>query len=158
MVIFIILLSRIGHPSCLEMSAALVCAIKTYPWQCMECKTCTLCGDPTHEVSIQFFNMNDLIMNLGGLVVKQQLLKEYISGSMNIGFGKCWFCWSRVSIYVEIALATECHFHVLVLFQTRHFEYTHCTTDWHIINKYENKVICYYSAKVNDHKITIPIL
>ncbi|XP_071834739.1 uncharacterized protein [Apostichopus japonicus] len=43
-----------GHPSCLEMSAALVCAIKTYPWQCMECKTCTLCGDPTHEDKMMF--------------------------------------------------------------------------------------------------------
>ncbi|KAJ8045971.1 PHD finger protein 10 [Holothuria leucospilota] len=43
-----------GHPSCLEMSLELVCAIKTYPWQCMECKTCTLCGDPTHEDKMMF--------------------------------------------------------------------------------------------------------
>ncbi|XP_070578006.1 PHD finger protein 10-like isoform X2 [Ptychodera flava] len=43
-----------GHPSCLEMSSELVRVIKTYPWQCMECKTCTLCGDPTHEDKMMF--------------------------------------------------------------------------------------------------------
>ncbi|XP_077998944.1 PHD finger protein 10-like isoform X2 [Glandiceps talaboti] len=43
-----------GHPSCLEMSTALVHVIQTYPWQCMECKTCTHCGDPTHEDKMMF--------------------------------------------------------------------------------------------------------
>ncbi|EDO35750.1 predicted protein, partial [Nematostella vectensis] len=38
-----------GHPSCLDMNQHLVKVIETYPWQCMECKTCTLCRDPFDE-------------------------------------------------------------------------------------------------------------
>ena len=33
------------------MSNQLVEVIKTYPWQCMECKTCLVCRDPFDEVS-----------------------------------------------------------------------------------------------------------
>uniref|UniRef100_A0ACB8GBI4 PHD finger protein 10 n=1 Tax=Sphaerodactylus townsendi TaxID=933632 RepID=A0ACB8GBI4_9SAUR len=43
-----------GHPSCLDMSAELVAIIKTYPWQCMECKTCIICGQPHHEEEMMF--------------------------------------------------------------------------------------------------------
>ncbi|XP_071963212.1 uncharacterized protein [Antedon mediterranea] len=43
-----------GHPSCLEMNDDLVNEIKTYPWQCMECKTCFCCGQPTDEDKMMF--------------------------------------------------------------------------------------------------------
>ncbi|XP_033127870.1 PHD finger protein 10-like isoform X3 [Anneissia japonica] len=43
-----------GHPSCLEMNNELVDVIKTYPWQCMECKTCFCCGQPTDEDKMMF--------------------------------------------------------------------------------------------------------
>nr|XP_060618498.1 PHD finger protein 10-like [Anolis sagrei ordinatus] len=43
-----------GHPSCLDMSAELVAIIKTYPWQCVEYKTCIICGHPHHEEEIIF--------------------------------------------------------------------------------------------------------
>ncbi|XP_051504927.1 PHD finger protein 10 isoform X2 [Myxocyprinus asiaticus] len=43
-----------GHPSCLDMSADLVFQIKMYPWQCMECKTCTVCKQPHHEEEMMF--------------------------------------------------------------------------------------------------------
>uniref|UniRef100_A0A4W3GTY4 PHD finger protein 10 n=2 Tax=Callorhinchus milii TaxID=7868 RepID=A0A4W3GTY4_CALMI len=43
-----------GHPSCLDMSSELVSVIKTYPWQCMECKTCIVCGQPHHEEEMMF--------------------------------------------------------------------------------------------------------
>ncbi|XP_064411973.1 PHD finger protein 10 isoform X2 [Latimeria chalumnae] len=43
-----------GHPSCLDMSVELVSVIKTYPWQCMECKTCIICGQPHHEEEMMF--------------------------------------------------------------------------------------------------------
>jgi len=43
-----------GHPSCLEMNRQLVEVIKTYPWQCMECKTCTLCSNPHDEEHMMF--------------------------------------------------------------------------------------------------------
>ncbi|XP_075453160.1 PHD finger protein 10 isoform X4 [Ascaphus truei] len=43
-----------GHPSCLDMSPELVTVIKKYPWQCMECKTCIICGQPHHEEQMMF--------------------------------------------------------------------------------------------------------
>ncbi|XP_044276963.1 PHD finger protein 10 isoform X3 [Varanus komodoensis] len=48
-----------GHPSCLDMSAELVAIIKTYPWQCMECKTCIICGEPHHEEEMMFCDVCD---------------------------------------------------------------------------------------------------
>lgn len=43
-----------GHPTCLDMSLQLVKIIKTYSWQCMECKRCTLCNDPHDEDKMLF--------------------------------------------------------------------------------------------------------
>ncbi|KAM9316984.1 PHD finger protein 10 [Gastrophryne carolinensis] len=43
-----------GHPSCLDMTPELVAVIKKYPWQCMECKTCIICGQPHHEEEMMF--------------------------------------------------------------------------------------------------------
>ena len=43
-----------GHPSCLDMNRQLVKVIQGYPWQCMECKTCTQCSAPHDEVKISF--------------------------------------------------------------------------------------------------------
>lgn len=43
-----------GHPTCLDMSPQLVKIIKTYSWQCMECKRCTLCNDPHDEDKMLF--------------------------------------------------------------------------------------------------------
>uniref|UniRef100_W5NEL2 PHD finger protein 10 n=1 Tax=Lepisosteus oculatus TaxID=7918 RepID=W5NEL2_LEPOC len=51
--------SNSGHPSCLDMTAALVALIKTYPWQCMECKTCTVCQQPHHEEEMMFCDKCD---------------------------------------------------------------------------------------------------
>ncbi|XP_028299068.1 PHD finger protein 10 isoform X1 [Gouania willdenowi] len=48
-----------GHPSCLDMSKELVCVIQTYPWQCMECKTCTVCQQPHHEDEMMFCDKCD---------------------------------------------------------------------------------------------------
>ncbi|XP_017750505.1 PREDICTED: PHD finger protein 10 isoform X4 [Rhinopithecus bieti] len=48
-----------GHPSCLDMTVELVSMIKTYPWQCMECKTCIICGQPHHEEEMMFCDVCD---------------------------------------------------------------------------------------------------
>ncbi|XP_023677331.1 PHD finger protein 10 isoform X2 [Paramormyrops kingsleyae] len=48
-----------GHPSCLDMSTDLVALIKTYPWQCMECKTCMVCEQPHHEEEMMFCDQCD---------------------------------------------------------------------------------------------------
>ncbi|XP_038556687.1 PHD finger protein 10 [Micropterus salmoides] len=48
-----------GHPSCLDMNTSLVCVIQTYRWQCMECKTCTVCQQPHHEDEMMFCDKCD---------------------------------------------------------------------------------------------------
>ncbi|KAM9665915.1 PHD finger protein 10 isoform 3-T3 [Trichechus inunguis] len=48
-----------GHPSCLDMTMELLSMIKTYPWQCMECKTCIMCGQPHHEEEMMFCDVCD---------------------------------------------------------------------------------------------------
>lgn len=49
----------LGHPSCLDMSQELVGVIQTYRWQCMECKTCTVCQQPHHEDEMMFCDKCD---------------------------------------------------------------------------------------------------
>jgi len=49
----------LGHPSCLDMSKDLVGVIQTYRWQCMECKTCTVCQQPHHEDEMMFCDKCD---------------------------------------------------------------------------------------------------
>lgn len=49
----------LGHPSCLDMGQELVSVIQTYHWQCMECKTCTVCQQPHHEDEMMFCDKCD---------------------------------------------------------------------------------------------------
>ncbi|CAI7992885.1 PHD finger protein 10, partial [Geodia barretti] len=42
------------HPSCLGMSSEAAEVALTYPWQCLECKTCSVCGDPGGEEEMVF--------------------------------------------------------------------------------------------------------
>ena len=44
-------LHLIGHPSCLQFSPALMEIVMTYRWQCIECKSCHLCGQSDNDVS-----------------------------------------------------------------------------------------------------------
>ncbi|CAL1603915.1 unnamed protein product [Knipowitschia caucasica] len=48
-----------GHPSCLDMTQELVKVIQTYRWQCMECKTCSVCQQPHHEDEMMFCDQCD---------------------------------------------------------------------------------------------------
>ncbi|KAK6183717.1 hypothetical protein SNE40_011143 [Patella caerulea] len=48
-----------GHPTCLELTAEMVGVIQTYPWQCMECKTCVECMDPYDEDKMMFCDRCD---------------------------------------------------------------------------------------------------
>jgi len=32
---------RSGHPTCLQFTDNMKISVKKYPWQCIECKTCT---------------------------------------------------------------------------------------------------------------------
>jgi len=45
---------RSGHPSCLQFTANMNVSVKQYPWQCIECKTCTLCGTSENDDQLLF--------------------------------------------------------------------------------------------------------
>lgn len=48
-----------GHPGCLDLTNEMVTVIKTYPWQCMDCKTCVECMDPYDEDKMMFCDLCD---------------------------------------------------------------------------------------------------
>lgn len=48
-----------GHPSCLDLTSEMINVLKTYPWQCMDCKICSHCRDPNDEDKMLFCDMCD---------------------------------------------------------------------------------------------------
>ncbi|XP_062568404.1 PHD finger protein 10-like [Saccostrea cucullata] len=51
--------SKGGHPACLDLTNEMVVVIRTYPWQCMDCKTCVECMDPYDEDKMMFCDLCD---------------------------------------------------------------------------------------------------
>uniref|UniRef100_A0A8C5RN49 PHD-type domain-containing protein n=1 Tax=Laticauda laticaudata TaxID=8630 RepID=A0A8C5RN49_LATLA len=45
---------RSGHPTCLQFTANMTEAVKTYQWQCIECKSCSLCGTSENDDQLLF--------------------------------------------------------------------------------------------------------
>ncbi|XP_043930599.1 zinc finger protein DPF3 isoform X2 [Protopterus annectens] len=45
---------RSGHPTCLQFTVNMTEAVKTYKWQCIECKSCTLCGTSENDEQLLF--------------------------------------------------------------------------------------------------------
>jgi len=45
---------RSGHPTCLQFTPNMMISVKKYPWQCIECKTCTLCGTSENDDKLLF--------------------------------------------------------------------------------------------------------
>jgi len=45
---------RSGHPTCLQFTPNMLVSVKKYPWQCIECKTCTLCGTSENDDKLLF--------------------------------------------------------------------------------------------------------
>uniref|UniRef100_A0A2K6JN05 Double PHD fingers 1 n=1 Tax=Rhinopithecus bieti TaxID=61621 RepID=A0A2K6JN05_RHIBE len=43
---------RSGHPSCLQFTVNMTAAVRTYRWQCIECKSCSLCGTSENDVTL----------------------------------------------------------------------------------------------------------
>lgn len=41
-----------GHPSCLQFTPVMMAAVKTYRWQCIECKCCNICGTSENDVRV----------------------------------------------------------------------------------------------------------
>jgi len=38
------------HPACLDANTEMLIVIKTYPWQCIDCKSCAKCNKTHDEV------------------------------------------------------------------------------------------------------------
>eukprot|EP00112_Aurelia_sp_Birch-Aquarium-sp1_P004034 Seg1455.5 transcript_id=Seg1455.5/GoldUCD/mRNA.D3Y31 product="Zinc finger protein ubi-d4" protein_id=Seg1455.5/GoldUCD/D3Y31 len=45
---------RSGHPSCLQFTDKLIIEVKKYKWQCIECKSCSLCGTSDNDDQLLF--------------------------------------------------------------------------------------------------------
>lgn len=43
-----------AHPSCLELTDEMITMVRSYSWQCMDCKTCVKCGKPHDEDKMMF--------------------------------------------------------------------------------------------------------
>lgn len=68
-----------GHPTCLQFTLNMTEAVKTYKWQCIECKSCILCGTSENDVSL-------------GLPLQEGALPgvERRGGFLSVGsWGKC---------------------------------------------------------------------
>ena len=42
---------RSAHPTCLQFTSVMTTNVKKYSWQCIECKSCHLCGTSDNDVS-----------------------------------------------------------------------------------------------------------
>lgn len=45
---------RSGHPSCLQFSENMLASVRQYPWQCIECKCCSVCGTSENDDQLLF--------------------------------------------------------------------------------------------------------
>ncbi|VDI22236.1 zinc finger protein ubi-d4 [Mytilus galloprovincialis] len=45
---------RSGHPTCLQFTQNMIVSVKKYPWQCIECKSCGLCGTSDNDDQLLF--------------------------------------------------------------------------------------------------------
>ncbi|VDP39704.1 unnamed protein product [Soboliphyme baturini] len=45
---------RAGHPSCLQFTANMIISTKKYGWQCIECKSCAVCGTSENDDQLLF--------------------------------------------------------------------------------------------------------
>ncbi|XGW06321.1 hypothetical protein V3C99_016545 [Haemonchus contortus] len=48
-----------SHPSCLDMNDEMAAHVATYPWQCIECKRCTICSMGDREEAMIFCDKCD---------------------------------------------------------------------------------------------------
>ncbi|XP_072218304.1 zinc finger protein DPF3 isoform X1 [Leuresthes tenuis] len=45
---------RSGHPTCLQFTENMMQAVRTYQWQCIECKSCSICGTSENDDQLLF--------------------------------------------------------------------------------------------------------
>lgn len=70
-----------GHPSCLQFTDKLIIEVKKYKWQCIECKSCSLCGTSDNDVSLidrVLLSLIDEVINDG--LHLEEIKREQIKG------------------------------------------------------------------------------
>ncbi|XP_050671627.1 zinc finger protein ubi-d4 A [Leptidea sinapis] len=45
---------RSGHPTCLQFTVNMMVSMRTYHWQCIECKCCSVCGNSDNDDQLLF--------------------------------------------------------------------------------------------------------
>lgn len=73
---------RSGHPTCLQFTDNMIISVRKYPWQCIECKTCTLCGTSENDDQLLFCDDCDRGYHMYCLVPP---IKEPPEGSWSCG-------------------------------------------------------------------------
>jgi len=78
---------RSGHPTCLQFTPNMMISVKKYPWQCIECKTCTLCGTSENDDKLLFCDDCDRGYHMYCLVPPMKVAPE--------GSWSCSICVER---------------------------------------------------------------
>jgi len=67
---------RSGHPTCLQFTRNMMISVRKYPWQCIECKTCTLCGTSENDDQLLFCDDCDRGYHMYCLVPPMKIAPE----------------------------------------------------------------------------------
>ena len=71
-----------GHPTCLQFTENMLLSVRKYPWQCIECKTCTLCGTSENDDKLLFCDDCDrLVTILTDFFVCNNSTRTYLTNS-----------------------------------------------------------------------------
>lgn len=65
---------RSGHPTCLQFTDNMIKSVKKYRWQCIECKSCGLCGTSDNDVRFKSKTISNFLqlyfhLSLGPIIV-----------------------------------------------------------------------------------------
>ena len=71
-----------GHPSCLQFTKNMMVSVRKYPWQCIECKTCTLCGTSENDDKLLFCDDCDRGYHMYCLVPPMKVSLEFLSNKI----------------------------------------------------------------------------
>ena len=72
-----------GHPTCLQFTENMLISVKKYPWQCIECKTCTLCGTSENDDKLLFCDDCDRGYHMYCLVPPMKVRVQWCSPKLS---------------------------------------------------------------------------
>ena len=74
---------RSGHPTCLQFTDNMLVSVRKYPWQCIECKTCTLCGTSENDDKLLFCDDCDRGYHMYCLVPPMKVRVQWCSPKLS---------------------------------------------------------------------------